>query len=219
MIKVEGKELVFTSPAMHVEVFRRKAIFAHICPKCNTVIHGMFEHDGSPIREKYRMPKGNVREINLRMFAQPTPAHNIMPEFISKYVSLADGSQGQYFFDAYHIAKAGLRTHGRCKYMHGIDCFSRNKKVEVLRLLGILKILYGAENSIWDNVKKTLNEVETAGEVVSARILKFAGLAQDVIGAQQPVTLLSKEDWGYGEFGTLLQDIVALQKKEELENV
>src|ERR1035437_7364776 len=168
MIKIENKQLVFTRPNLTEPVFRREAIFAHVCPRCAKGIQGLFLHTpNEDIPPFWRAKTGHPREINLKAFAEGTVEYMVPPDFAWALIDLAGGPVGQFFFDMHHFTQAGFRYHGRCKYTRGIFMFEDNPQREALRLMGALKLLYGTEEPKWVEVR--------------ARLAQDAGAAENII--------------------------------------
>ena len=64
MISVDGKQLVFTHPRSENLILRRDAVFAHRCPRCKGIIHGLIVHrPGEAVPSPWREPGGHVQEL------------------------------------------------------------------------------------------------------------------------------------------------------------
>src|ERR1035441_4147135 len=86
-------------------ILRREAIFAHRCPRCKGIIHGLIVHrPGDPVPSPWREPGGHVQEIHFRAFSQPAPGYITAPEYVAAMIDVGDPC-GQYFYDAYHFAQ------------------------------------------------------------------------------------------------------------------
>jgi hypothetical protein len=219
MISVDGKQLVFTHPRSENLILRRDAVFAHRCPRCKGIIHGLIIHrPGDPVPSPWRKPGGHMQEIHFRAFSEPAPGYMTAPEYVAAMIDVGEPC-GQYFYDAYHFAQFGYRYHGRCKYSRAIFQFDTSPRQEALRLAGILKTLYGTDEPKWISFREKLATVPGLADVVIRKIGRHAGIAPDVIGKAQPVFLISKDDWDHKSFNTLVDEVLAFQPKDEKETV
>jgi hypothetical protein len=215
MIFVDGKQLVFTRPGSENPILRRDAVFAHRCPRCKAIIHGLIIHGpGDPVPSPWRVPDGHMQEIHFRLFSEPVPGYITDPEYVAAMIDVGEAC-GQYFYDACHFTQFGLRYHGRCKYSRATFQFDDNPRQEALRLAGILKTLYGTEEPKWVSFREKLATVSGLAEAVIRKIGIHAGIAPDVIGKAQPVFLISKDDWDHRSFSALVEECLDWQPQEE----
>jgi hypothetical protein len=215
MISVDGKQLVFTCPGSENPILRRDAVFAHRCPQCKGIIHGLILHrPGDSVPSPWREPGGHVQEIHFRAFSEPAPGYMTTPEYMASIIDLGDPC-GQYFYDAYHFTQFGYRYHGRCKYSRAMFQFDNNPRQEALRLAGILKTLYGTEEPKWVSFREKLVTVPGLAEAAIRKIGVNAGIAPDVIGKAQPVFLISKDDWDHKTFSALVEECLDWQSQQE----
>jgi hypothetical protein len=215
MISVDGKQLVFTHPGSENPILRRDAVFAHRCPRCKGIIHGLIIHrPGDLVPSPWREPGGHVQEIHFRLFSEPAPGYMTTPEYVASMIDVGDPC-GQYFYDAYHFAQFGHRHHGRCKYSRAMFQFDNNPRQEALRLAGILKTLCGTDEPRWFSFREKLATVSGLAEAVIRKIGMHAGIAPDVIGKAQPVFLISKDDWDHKSFSALVEECLDWQPQEE----
>jgi hypothetical protein len=210
MIRVENKEFVFTRPNLPQPLYRRQAIFGHVCPRCEKLIQGLFLHEpDQTVAPQWRGKGGHPQEINLKSFAEGTVDFMVPPDYTWSMIQLAGGPVGQFFFDLHHFTQAGFRYHGRCKYTRGIFMFEDNVHREALRLMGALKLLYGTEEPKWVEVRARLAQDAGAAENIIEQIKAKAGQAPEVVGKGRPTVLISKEDWDYSTFNGLVDGLLA----------
>jgi hypothetical protein len=219
MVSVDNKQIVFIDNKTKKVVLRRDALFAHRCPKCATIIQGLLihkigKHEEDVLPEAYRQPDGHARQINFKMFAEPNSPFITVPDYMSPLVDLGHVC-GQFFYDAAHFAQSKFQFHGRCKYSRAVFQFDRSKKQEALRLAGILKVLYGTDDAKWVELREKLETVPGMAEEVIKKVLINAGAAPDIIGKNNPVVLIAKDDWDYKSFGTLVDECLAWQPVEQ----
>ena len=215
MISVDGKQLVFTHPRSENLILRRDAVFAHRCPRCKCIIHGLIIHrPGEAVPSPWREPGGHVQEIDFRSFSEPAPGYMTTPEYVASMIDVGEPC-GQYFYDAYHFAQFGYRHHGRCKYSRAMFQFDNDLRQKALRLAGILKTLYGTDEPKWISFREKLATVPGLAEAVIRKIGRHAGIAPDVIGKAQPVFLISKDDWDHRSFSALVEECLDWQPQEE----
>ena len=215
MISVDGNQLVFTRPGSENPVLRRDAVFAHRCPRCKGIIHGLIIHrPGDPVPSPWREPEGHLQEIHFRLFSEPASGYMTTPEYMASMIDVGEPC-GQYFYDAYHFAQFGYRYYGRCKYSRALFQFDSNPRQEALRLAGILKTLYGTDEVKWVSFRERLATAPGVAEAVIRKIGRHAGIAPDVIGKAQPVFLISKDDWDHRSFSALVEECFDWQPQEE----
>ena len=207
MIQVQDKEVTFSR--FGKLALRRRAAFAHTCPKCGNLIHGLLIHDpDEPLEPVWRAPEGHPQEINLKLFAEGSIDYIVPPDYKSSFLSLSNGQTGQYFFDGYHFSMFGYRFHGRCKYSRGVFQFDQNTQQEALRLMGLLKLLYGTEEPKWVKMRERVASSPEIAEMILNRVHANAATALDSIGGSRPVVLISKEDWDFGMFNELVDSVI-----------
>ena len=213
------KGLLWTNVHEQNTTDERDAVFAHRCPRCKGIIHGLIIHrPGEAVPSPWREPGGHAQEIHFRAFSEPVPGYMTTPEYVAAMIDVGDPC-GQYFYDAYHFAQFGYRYHGRCKYSRAMFQFDANKRQEALRLSGILKTLYGTDEPKWVSFREKLATVPGLAEAAIRKIGIHAGTAPDVIGTAQPVFLISKDDWDHKSFNTLVDEVLAFQPEDEKETV
>jgi len=215
MITAEGKEICFAPAGRKNPQIKREAAFAHVCPGCGMLIHGLaLSRPKDKVPSTLQLDGGHPLEIDLKVCAQANLIHRYVPEYHSSFISLDDGQRGQYFIEAYHMCHYGMRSIGRCKYVRGVDCFSPNPAQQALRQAGILKIFFGAEQPEWEKFHQRLKDNPEAADVALAKMAPLCGFAPDAAEKTSPVVLLSKADWKIAEFKGVLEAVIALPGKE-----
>jgi hypothetical protein len=136
--------------------------------------------------------------------------HRYVPEYHSSFIDLGDGQRAQYFLEAYHMCQFGMRSVGRCRYVRGVDCFSRTDAQQAFRLMGILKLFFGAERPQWEQFQQRLDTNPKVADVVLGKVMANCGLAADAAGKTPPVVLVSKQDWSQIEFNSVVQAAIEL---------
>ena len=211
MIYVENKRIYFAPAGRKTPLITREAEFAHVCPYCGMLVHGMaLSKQGDEVPPELRVKTGHRLEIDLKVCAQANLLHRYVPEYHSSFIDLGDGQRAQYFLEAYHMCQFGMRSVGRCRYVRGVDCFSRTDAQQAFRLMGILKLFFGAERPQWEQFQQRLDTNPKVADVVLGKVMANCGLAADAAGKTPPVVLVSKQDWSQIEFNSVVQAAIEL---------
>jgi hypothetical protein len=211
LIYVNDKKLCFTPAGRKAPRLVREAEFAHVCPQCGMVIHAMaVSTPGDDVPPELREKGGHALQIDLKLCGEANLEHRYIPEYDSSFIDLGDGQRAQYFVEAYHMRQFAMRSIGRCKYLRGVDCFSRTNAQQALRLMGILKLFYGAERPAWEKFQQRLDSNPTVADVVLGKLMPSCGVAADAAGKTPPVVLISKQDWSQVEFNLIVQAAIDL---------
>ena len=217
MISVEDKQICFTPAGRKNPRIKRDAAFAHVCPGCGMLIHGLaLSGPKDKVPRSLHAEGGHPLEIDLKVCGQANLIHVYVPEYETSFISLDDGQRGQYFIEKYHMCHAGMRSIGRCKYVRGVDCFSSSPAQQALRQAGILRIFFGAEQPEWEKFHQKLQETPQSADVALGKMASLCGSALDAAEKTSPVVLFSKADWKISEFKRMLEAVLALPGKEAI---